>query len=80
VRTLKDDDQPFWCLALSSDGKHLATGTGDNAIYIWDFAEGAIIKKLIGHTNIIESVHFSPDNQHLIAGSDDGTCSLWKLK
>jgi WD40 repeat protein len=77
---LKENEDPHWCLAISSDGQYLATGSGDNGIYIWDMEKDEVIKKLYGHTNSIESVQFSPNNQYLIAGSDDGTCTLWKLK
>src|SRR6266849_5432292 len=30
-----------------------------------------------GHTNRVRSVGFSPDGQHIVSGSDDGTIRVW---
>lgn len=75
--------------SASYDGTQLISATDDNTIRIWGTAtgqtvrtmqDGTLLKMLAAHTNIIESVNFSRDDQYLVAGSDDGTCSLWSLK
>ena len=38
-----------------------------------------ISKKFIGHTDIVNSVSFSPDGQYICSGSDDNTVRLWNV-
>jgi WD40 repeat protein len=64
-------------LAVSPDGKHLATGRFDG-VTIWDLPER---KRTAIHLNVpaVESVQFSPDGHRLAAGSTDGTVRIWNL-
>ena len=57
-------------LAVSPDGKQLATGRFDG-VTIWNLSER---KKTAIHLNVpaVESVQFSPDGHRLAAGSTDG--------
>lgn len=66
-------------LALSQDGKTLATAGSQNVIRLWDtqlLQEKAAIK---GHGNIIQSLAFSPDGKYLASGSRDQTTRIWNL-
>jgi WD40 repeat protein len=64
-------------LAVSPDGKQLATGRFDG-VTIWDLRER---KKTAIHLTVpaVESVQFSPDGSRLAAGSSDGTVRTWNL-
>jgi len=69
-------------LALSPDGKLLATGgqSFDNLIRLWDLAAGGVpIRTLAGHTDGVYSVAFSPDGKILASGSRDKTVRLWDI-
>ena len=77
------------CIAFSPDGKVLASGAGkssfqtgdgsdNNKIQLWDFARGAILRTLEGHTKPVASVTFSA-NGSLISGSHDGTARVWDV-
>ena len=35
---------------------------------------------LIGHTNWVNSVAFSPDGKYIVSGSNDNTLKIWELK
>jgi WD40 repeat protein/serine/threonine protein kinase len=75
-------------LALSPDGRTLATGGVDQLIKIWDverlmgdLVRGAVpspIRKLRGHEATIYGLTFSPDGQSLTSTSKDGTAKIWK--
>jgi WD40 repeat protein len=64
-------------LAVSPDGKQLATGRFDG-VTIWNLPER---KRTAIHLNVpaVESVQFSPDGHRLAAGSTDGTVRIWNL-
>jgi WD40 repeat protein len=66
-----------WALALSPDGRLLATGGPDKAVRIWSVPEGKPLAVLEGHEGWVTSVAFSPDSRLLASGSNDRTVRLW---
>jgi WD40 repeat protein len=67
-------------VALSPDGKALASGSDDGAIRLLDLTVSvAPLQVLYGHKASANSVVFSPDGQTLASGSNDGTIRLWSL-
>nr|WP_279387898.1 hypothetical protein [Streptacidiphilus pinicola] len=64
----------------ASDGRALTTTRGDVRVRLWDPVTGQPHgKPLIGHSNSIRSVMFSPDSRLLATASSDGTARLWPL-
>jgi len=74
--TLHHDDQ-VWSVALSPDGKRLASGGEDLAGRIWDAATGKELLALKGHTKWINAVAFSSDGKRLATASGDKTTKVW---
>jgi WD40 repeat protein len=56
-------------LALSPDGKILATGGQDLTVRLWDRATGKQLRQLSGYKYAVTSLAFSPDGKLLASGS-----------
>src|ERR1022692_1611543 len=77
----------LFAAALSPDNRYLAVAgylTGDSetwgAIRIHDFRTGAVLALLKGHTSVVDSLAFSPDNRHLASGSADNGVRIWDIE
>jgi WD40 repeat protein len=66
-------------LALSADGKLLATGGVNTVVRLWDFATGRERLTGRGPESSLEAVAFSPDGRTLATGGHNEPITLWKL-
>lgn len=68
------------CVAISPDGKTIATGATDGTIKLWD---GITFKQLASlpaaHAGGVRAVQFSPDGKVLASGGGDKIARLWDV-
>ncbi|KAG8715036.1 hypothetical protein FRC08_011073 [Ceratobasidium sp. 394] len=68
-------------VAVSSDGRRVASGHTGGSINIWDAHNGDMMIDLIkGHTGYVLSVAFSPDCARIVSGSQDATIRIWDAR
>jgi WD40 repeat protein len=67
-------------VAFSPDGQHIASGSDDSTVRLWNVQTGVLAHELKGHQRAVTSVAFSPDGQHIASGSDDSTVRLWNVQ
>ena len=79
---LRGHDDDLTSLAVSANGRWLATGSNDRTTRVWDLsarspAQSSIV--LRGHEGKVAAVAVAPDNRSLLTWSTDGTARRWTL-
>jgi WD40 repeat protein len=66
-------------VALSPDGRFLATGGPEAAVNVWSADSGKQVLLFRGHLGAITRLAFTPDGKRLISTSRDGTALVWDV-
>ena len=82
-------------LALSPDGKMLASGDWDHSIKIWNVADGSVVRDLINptlkprpdspqaHPGVVYALRFTPDGKRLVSAGGaprlHGYLAIWNV-
>ncbi|WP_341524707.1 NB-ARC domain-containing protein [Nostoc sp. UHCC 0302] len=69
-----------YAVALSPDGKLLATGDINGQIHLWQVADGKNLLIFKGHEGVVWTVAFSPDGQTLASCGLDKLVKLWDVQ
>jgi ribosome assembly protein 4 len=78
--SLSGHTEAILSVAFSPNGNHLATGSGDTTVRLWDLNTETPHHTLKGHVNWVQIVSWSPDSKILASGSMDSTIRLWDPK
>ncbi|NEP30976.1 MULTISPECIES: hypothetical protein [Moorena] len=76
---LESHSAPILTIAISSDGKTIASAGSDKTIKVWDVESRQLLRTLSGHDGWVWSVAISPDGNTLVSGGEDGTIRIWSL-
>ncbi|MEZ4863072.1 MAG: BTAD domain-containing putative transcriptional regulator [Caldilineaceae bacterium] len=78
-RSLQDEPTEIVALALSADGKTIATNGPDASIRLWESATGLLMRTLTGHSETVQALAFSPNGQTLVSGAWDQSVRFWNI-
>jgi len=65
-------------LAISPDGRAMASGGMDGRIRIWEVTTGEGFGDLPGHSHSVNTVAFTRDGTRLVSGGNDPFIRVWK--
>ena len=69
-------DKRVNAVAITSDSSHVASGSSDNKVKLWNKSTGQV-KKIIKHSKPVNSIAMTPDGSYVASASDDKTVKLW---
>jgi WD40 repeat protein len=72
-------DAPLLAVAVSPNGRVVASGGEDQVVKLWDLPTRQVLRSLKRHTAAVWGLTFSPDGRALASGSRDGTIVLWDV-
>ncbi|XP_026868287.2 U3 small nucleolar RNA-interacting protein 2 [Electrophorus electricus] len=67
------------CMAISSDGKYLATGDMNKLIMIWEAATCKHLYKFTGHKDAVSGLAFRRGTHDLYSASHDRSVKVWNV-
>ncbi len=80
VQTWQEHSGAITNLAISQDGKTLASSSTDHTVKLWNLRTNKVFCTLTEHTAWVLSIAFSSDGQVLASAGEDQTINLWHLK
>jgi len=73
-------EHPLSKLAVSGDGRLLASGDRSGEVRVWDVATHALTSKLAGHADAVVAIGFQPDAQAVLTIGRDRAVHEWRSK
>src|SRR5262249_23628120 len=68
------------CVGVSADGKHLAAGSADGTVRLWELRAGKEPRALNESHGCVTCMALLPDGNTLVTGSSDRTLRWWDVK
>lgn len=66
-------------IAMSPDGRHLASASSRGWLSLWDLASGTAIRNFKAHDDDILLLRFTSDGSSLLSGGSDEIAKLWRV-
>ncbi|KAI0324967.1 WD40 repeat-like protein [Cubamyces sp. BRFM 1775] len=79
MRTINHSSGVYPCATWSPTGNLFACTGRDYAVHMWKADTGELSETFTGHWDDVTGVAFTPDEQHVLSASDDGTIRRGKI-
>ncbi len=64
-------------VAISPNGRYVATASNDGTVKIWDFATGRLTRTLTAHSGPVHAVTIIPHRRMVVSGGADAIIHVW---
>ncbi len=71
------DDEAYYAVELSPDGKTLIAGDKNGEVKVWDLETNTLLTSLEGHNARINDLKFNADGSMFAAASNDKLVQIW---
>lgn len=61
----------------SGDGQRALVASQDGLVIEWQIADGQALRRFVGHTDVVNSAAYSPDERWVATASYDDTLRIW---
>jgi WD40 repeat protein/predicted Ser/Thr protein kinase len=78
VQTLRGHGDRVTCVSYSPDGRHVASGSQDQTVRVWDVATGREVLQFPSHSGGNISLAYSPDGRLIVSASPDKMVRCWE--
>jgi WD40 repeat protein len=81
IATFRGHTDAVYAVALTRDGAHLATGSFDNTVKLWDTETARAVRTFAGpegHKSMVLCVAFNDDGTLLASGGADKSLKVWE--
>lgn len=79
-RVFTGHERGLACVAISTSGQILVSGSNDKTIRVWDASTGACLAILKGHTDLVRSLAIDDARGIIVSGGYDRTTRVWDWK
>lgn len=79
VTTLDMDNGSGYSMSYTPDGLYLVIGRLDKSLEMREPDSKEVVRKFLGHTDIVASIDFGPDPNLMLTASWDGTARIWDI-
>ncbi|XP_034935592.1 uncharacterized protein Wdr62 isoform X1 [Chelonus insularis] len=66
-------------VVLDTSGIYVATSCTDKTLCVYDYYSGECMATMLGHSELVTGLRFSPDCRHLVSASGDGCIFVWRV-
>jgi WD40 repeat protein len=80
IQTLEGHTKHVWAVAVTPDGRHAVSASGDKALRVWELESGQTLRTLEGHSDEVSGVAIAPDGRRAVSASFDQTVRVWELE
>ncbi|KAG2339547.1 hypothetical protein BDR05DRAFT_991937 [Suillus weaverae] len=77
LRTFEDHTDVIHAVAVFPDRRRMITGSRDKTLRLWDLETGVILKKMVGHHEMVRTFAISRDGQFIASGGWSGELIAW---
>ncbi|MFE3027993.1 NB-ARC domain-containing protein, partial [Nocardia tengchongensis] len=76
-RVLQGHTERVTAVAISHDGRYIASGSNDKSVRVWETATGRPARTIDDHVGEVSAVALTADGDRIISGSFDGSVRVW---